>query len=303
LYLHVFEWPADQKLLVPGLGSKPIRAYLLADASQEELTIVREGANIILNLPVSAPDAVNSVVVLDIQGIPEVYDAPAIGAPSAIFTDKTEVTISKNETLSDIRYTLDGSEPTMDSPLYTGPVPISETTTVKAACFREDQPVSASQTAIFSRVVPEPGRTLSQVKPGLYFNLYSGDWDRVPDFNGMAPKMTGIATDFTLANQSKDEKFAIDYQGFLNIPEDGVYTFALSSDDGSLLYIGNNLVINHDGLHGSTTKETTLALGKGLHTLRISFFEKGGGNSLALLWKKSGQEFVPIPAGAFYFYR
>ncbi|OFY49380.1 MAG: hypothetical protein A2X22_05815 [Bacteroidetes bacterium GWF2_49_14] len=303
LYLHVFDWPVDQKLMIPGLGSKPIRAYLLADASQEELTIVREGANIFLNLPASAPDAVNSVVVLDIQGKPEVYDAPTIGAPAAIFTDKTEVTISKNETLSDIHYTLDGSEPVMDSPKYTGPFSLAETTTVQAACFREGQPVSAAQTAVFTRVVAEPGRVLSQVKPGLLYNLYSGDWDTVPDFNGMTPKMTGIATDFTLANQSKDEKFAIDYQGFLNITEDGVYTFALSSDDGSLLYVGSSLAINHDGLHGATTREATLALGKGLHTLRISFFEKTGGNSLSLLWKKSGQEFVAIPTEAFYYYR
>ncbi|HBB92998.1 MAG TPA: hypothetical protein DC042_15110 [Bacteroidales bacterium] len=191
----------------------------------------------------------------------------------------------------------------MDSPKYTGPFSLAETTTVQAACFREGQPVSAAQTAVFTRVVAEPGRVLSQVKPGLLYNLYSGDWDTVPDFNGMTPKMTGIATDFTLANQSKDEKFAIDYQGFLNITEDGVYTFALSSDDGSLLYVGSSLAINHDGLHGATTREATLALGKGLHTLRISFFEKTGGNSLSLLWKKSGQEFVAIPTEAFYYYR
>ncbi|MCX6224662.1 MAG: hypothetical protein NTV01_07920, partial [Bacteroidia bacterium] len=67
--------------------------------------------------------------------------------------------------------------------------------------------------------------------------------------------------------------------------------------------ISEKLVIDNDGLHGSTTKSADLALGKGLHSLRISFFENSGGNNLELLWKTGTGKSEPVPAGAFYYYR
>jgi alpha-L-fucosidase len=303
LYLHVFDWPADRRLLVPGLGSKPIRAFVLSDPGQEELTVTREGVNLVIEVPAAAPNADNSVVVLDIQGTPQVYEAPAFDAQAEIFTGTLEISIKKTENLSEIHFTTDGSEPALASPVYKQPLVLNETTTVKAACFVDGQPVSPTQTGTFTKVTPSVGRNLPQAKPGLFYNLYAGDWDKMPDFNGMNPKQTGVATDFSLANQSKDEKFAIDYQGFINIPADEVYTFSLSSDDGSLLYIDEVLAVDNDGLHGAGAKTATLALGKGLHSIRVSFFEKSGGNSLSLQWKYGKEPFKPVPGEAFYYFR
>jgi hypothetical protein len=163
--------------------------------------------------------------------------------------------------------------------------------------------MSATSTLALLKVVPEPGRNLAQVKPGLLFNLYHGDWDKVPDYHGMNPNLSGIAQDFSLANKSSEEKFSIDYQGFIKIPADGIYTLSLSSDDGSLLYVGEKLVIDNDGLHGATTKSADLALGQGLHSIRILFFEKTGGNSLQLMWKTGSGKPEPVPATAFFYYR
>jgi len=303
LYLHVFDWPADQRLVVPGLGSKVIRAFLLADAQQEELNVIHERADLIIEVPSKAPDRVNSVVVLDIEGRPIVFDAPVISAPADIFISQAEISLDKNENLSDLYYTTDGTVPTPSSIQYTGPVTLSETTTVTAACFRDGSIVSGTAVRTFTKVVPLIGRSVPQVKPGLLFNRYQGDWSQVPDFNGLTPNLTGVATDFSLATRPSDEKFALDYQGFLNISADAVYTFSLTSDDGSLLFIGENLTINHDGPHGATSKEATLALGKGLHSIRISFFENSGGNTLKLMWKTGNQPFTPIPAEAFFYYK
>lgn len=303
LYLHVFDWPADQKLVVPGLGNKTIRAYLLSDANQEELPISPEAGGVAIQLPAQAPDAINSVIVLDIEGDPAIYDAPEIKSSAAIFIDEAEVSITKNENLSEIHYTLDGTQPTLSSPVYSGPVKISSTTTVTASCFREGRPMSGSSSLTVEKVIPLPGRALPQAKPGLVYNLYRGDWDKVPDFNGLIPNLSGIATDFSLANKPSDDKFSIDYQGFINIPADGIYTFSLTSDDGSRLLIGEKLAIDNDGLHGAVAKSADLALGKGLHSIRISFFEKGGGNVLELSWKIAGGKVEPVPAEAFSYYR
>ncbi len=66
----------------------------------------------------------------------------------------------------------------------------------------------------------------------------------------------------------------------LTVPTAGKYTFRLTSDDGSELFIDDALVIDHDGLHGATDKDGTIELTAGMHALRVNFFEAGGGQEL-----------------------
>ena len=73
LYLHVFQWPADGKLLVPGLRNKVLGACLLADKSKA-LAAEASDAGVVLALPGAAPDPICSVVVCRIEGAPNVAD-------------------------------------------------------------------------------------------------------------------------------------------------------------------------------------------------------------------------------------
>ena len=76
LYLHVFEWPGDGKLLVP-LTSKVSKAYLLADRDKAlEVASTDQGAQV--SVPSAAPDRVASVVVLEIDGTPQVIESVAL---------------------------------------------------------------------------------------------------------------------------------------------------------------------------------------------------------------------------------
>ena len=70
LYLHVFSWPKDGKLIVPGLASKSLKARLLAGGKIKDIS--SDGKNVTLTLPDSAPDKIVSVVALDIKGTPEI---------------------------------------------------------------------------------------------------------------------------------------------------------------------------------------------------------------------------------------
>ena len=68
LYLHVFDWPTDGKLTVPGLLSRPKRAYLLADTSRKSLNTKRMGDDLVIDVPAAAPDSIAGVVVLKVTG-------------------------------------------------------------------------------------------------------------------------------------------------------------------------------------------------------------------------------------------
>lgn len=70
LYLHVFDWPQDGKLLVPGLRSQPAKCTLLA--GEKRLTASAGVDGVEITLPSQAPDAISSVIVLDLEGKPEV---------------------------------------------------------------------------------------------------------------------------------------------------------------------------------------------------------------------------------------
>ncbi len=67
LYLHVFDWPKNGKLVVPGVASRVSRSYLLADAQQTGMAVAVDDGTVTVALPEKAPDAIDSVIVLELE--------------------------------------------------------------------------------------------------------------------------------------------------------------------------------------------------------------------------------------------
>jgi alpha-L-fucosidase len=73
LYLHVFDWPRDGKLIVGGLKSSVARAYLLSDAKRQPLHSTRLNENdVVINVPTAAPNPADTVVTVEIKNGMEV---------------------------------------------------------------------------------------------------------------------------------------------------------------------------------------------------------------------------------------
>jgi len=70
LYLHVFQWPQDGRLLVP-LSNRVTKAYLLAQPGSE-LPADASEQGVTLNVPQTAPDPIDTVIVAEIEGEPQV---------------------------------------------------------------------------------------------------------------------------------------------------------------------------------------------------------------------------------------
>ena len=72
LYLHVFEWPASGKLIVPGLRSEAGKVWLLADSSRKELVRHRLNAeDVEIEVPAEALDLHATVIVVEVKGVVE----------------------------------------------------------------------------------------------------------------------------------------------------------------------------------------------------------------------------------------
>lgn len=76
LYFHVFQWPADGKLVVPGLKSQVETAYMLADPDKKPLQTASDAAGVTVNVPAAAPDKYISVVVVRVKGKVEIAGQP-----------------------------------------------------------------------------------------------------------------------------------------------------------------------------------------------------------------------------------
>ncbi len=70
LFLHVFAWPKDGKLVVPGIGNKVTKAYLLADKSA--LQAESADGKLTIAVPAEMPDPRATVIAVEIEGEPQI---------------------------------------------------------------------------------------------------------------------------------------------------------------------------------------------------------------------------------------
>ncbi len=89
--------------------------------------------------------------------------------------------------------------------------------------------------------------------------------------------------------------FGVIVEGFIDIHTPGIYTFKITSDDGSWLFLDNALIIDNGGLHAMKSATGICSLEKGAHKITIKYFDAGGGAFLKLLWVPPGDVEEKIP--------
>ncbi len=122
-----------------------------------------------------------------------------------------------------------------------------------------------------------PGASASNMS----YSYYEGAWKSLPDFGKLKAKATGEVGDFEISVARRTNDCALKFDGFIKIETAGNFTFHLTSDDGSKLWIGDKVVVNNDGVHPPVHKQATIKLAKGMHKLTLGVFNGGGGFELS----------------------
>lgn len=201
-----------------------------------------------------------------------------------------------------IRYTLDGTEPGPASMNYGAPLEIDVEegpVTVSARVFTPDGTPGPVRRATFGRTTLRPAAMVdTPLEPGLTVDQFVGTFRRVADMErrGQASTRREETDRVALPDGAPDENFGLRFRGYLSVPEDGVYTFRLTSDDGAVLRFAGATVVDHDGPHATSSLEGQVALARGLHPLELLYFQAGGGKSLALEWAGPEGDFTPVDA-------
>ena len=303
LYLHIFDWPRDGRLVLKGILNEPAGARLLGAAGTTgaaPLIAWREGEAMVVRLPPAPPDPVDSVVALDVRGSPDMIDPPTISADTDIFVDTLEVRVATDRDNVVARVTTDGSEPLASSAAVDGPLRLRATTTVSARLFRGDRAVSPVVRVTYTKVTPRPAERVGTTVPGLRFDCVEGDFEKLPDFDESKSAKSGVVAGFDLAPRTRERQFALRFRGYIRIPRDGAYRLFTRSDDGSRLWIGDRLVVDNDGLHSSHERSGVIALAAGLHPITVAMFEQGGGFELSVSWSGPDLPKQIVPASALF---
>ncbi len=216
------------------------------------------------------------------------------------FIDSISVKMDSPMGVDEIRYSVDGSEPDENSTLYENEFYLHEPTTLKARAFKKGFDDSHVSRVEFLKLDPQSSIEVEFPKSGLKLSYYEGEWDSLPDFGSLEAIKSSISSEIVIPEYARDEYYGLVFEGYILIPKDGAYTFELFSDDGSILVINGEKIIDNDGLHGSAGRENKIALKKGYHPITINMFQKGGGQDVNLMIKGPGIEKEDIKGSFLY---
>jgi hypothetical protein len=225
--------------------------------------------------------------------------APTPSPAGGIFTKDLAVTLSSNQKGS-IRYTIDGSTPTDRSPVFKTPIALATTTILQSKTFFPTGGSSSLDSQTYIKVIPDTTATIPSDEPGLAYTYYEGKWDSMPDLAKLESKKQGHTPYPDLSNlPTRPNEYALQFHGFINVPDTGVYTFYTVSDDGSQLYIGNQKVVDNDGCHGDLERSGERALAAGPHPITVNYFQNSSGQTLQVFIKGPHMQKQLIPPAFF----
>ncbi len=137
---------------------------------------------------------------------------------------------------------------------------------------------------------------------GQYYNITpsSSNFNSLTALNnslaGQTPALTALSSTTSLNNSfdfgttgsafpapynsTTATNFEAVFTGQFNAPTAGTYTFDTGSDDGSMIFIDGNVVVNNNFVQPVTVRSGTVSLTQGIHNIVIAFYQAGGGYGL-----------------------
>ncbi|MBL0198618.1 MAG: alpha-L-fucosidase [Chitinophagaceae bacterium] len=278
-------------------------------STHEKLNWKTDANNTVIKLPEYNPNKIKAPYahVVKIEGYGNYMFKPKINVKYENGSLVPTVSISANS-LANIFYTTDGSQPTGKSNLYHQPFKLDKTAIIKAAAFKISLP-GAYMPAIESATVSEQvvkyewksAVKAENIKPGISYKYYQPEQNinMVSSFKSNVVN-AGVANIISVARKQRADKFAFDFSGYIKIDKDAVYDFFTASDDGSKLFIDDDEIVNNDGDHGTEEKGGKAALRKGYHKIKVLYFDSGGGNELKVFIQPQGGIKQELAAGILF---
>lgn len=186
-----------------------------------------------------------------------------------------------------VRYTTDGSFPTDASPIIDGETVLKNDADIIFRSFTKDGRKGDMVKARFVKDTYSPAFSVAPSKNGL-----RAEWHEFPgiDVNKIVSaelNQTYQVEDVCIPEGVKGN-IGLIIDGYIYIPADGVYTFILTSDDGSDLQVDGNIIVDMNREQSPTTTVGQKALAKGYHKIQVRYFDHNGGSLNLVIKDENG---------------
>ena len=206
-----------------------------------------------------------------------------------VFVDEAKVKVNCADPSAVIRYTTDGTIPQNDSKLYTGEFTIDKSTDFTFRTFDKNGRKGDMTKCRFIKEDMAPAVECNDLKPGL-----SAEWHEYTgaDCAGIeaAPVNGCYEVSEVAIPDSVKGNIGLIITGYIDVPADDIYTFALLSDDGSYLMLDGNMVVDNDKEHSPREIVGQHAMKKGLHHLYVRYFDHNGGQLRLTVYDQKGNK-------------
>ncbi len=232
----------------------------------------------------------------------EYASMPVPAFEDILFLDRMPVTLGTVEKGGKVYYTLDGSDVTQSSIPYTGTITITKPTVLKCRTFVDGKYPSYQRTVHFRQIaklmaVKNPGT----LRPGVIYLYREGPKVMCARDQAGAPVVDkGVLKNFNVDKIKDDRPFGYNLYGYIKVPATGVYTFYLEANDGAILYINGKEIIDNDGGHRSQVLDSKIWLQKGIHPIKVDYFQQGLAKNLILEWEGPGVKKQEVPASVLF---
>ena len=210
------------------------------------------------------------------------------------FLDEASVDLTCPLPGIEVRYTTDGSMPTKQSTLYEGNLKVTETTDFTFRTFRPDgTPSDVARTRYVKAPYAEATAAPASLNSGLKAVWHKFRGNLCADIDAAPVNGEYVVESVSIPEEVKGD-IGLIITGYLEVPADGIYTFALLSDDGSTLKLDGELLGDNDGAHSPVEIIVQKALKAGLHPIEVRYFDCNGGVlQMELVNEKGEKEVLP----------
>ncbi len=220
--------------------------------------------------------------------------SPRIMNEERVFSNSTEIILRPVFEKQEIRYTLDGSEPSLQSAKYTGPVRLDRSARLKAATFAGGytSPVIAFD---FSKEEMRKAVSENGLVPGLHYRYFTAQAVRglALDQYNRTQVSEGTATMISpeVVAHRKDY-WGLDFTGYIQVKTSGLYTFSGHADDKLRVSVHGKELFSEAGEEYNRSGQ--ILLEAGLHPIRIEYFNERDRSAIELMIEGPGLKRQPV---------
>jgi hexosaminidase len=241
----------------------------------------------------------------DKRGIHFSVPVPIGAKDTVVNTASYVVKLTPSVKGSKIYYSLDGYTPDATCLEYTQPITLKiesgQKLVFKAVTLTPSGRYSVAAQMLFINLPPKEPEAVNPTGNAMKYSLFNGNFISAQALNNASPVASGMTPNFEMKSfKDRFDTFGVVFEGYVKVDVEGVYTFTTTSDDGSILYVGNQIVVNNDGPHGPETVSGQIPLKKGWHKVKIAYFDGGGGYMLKATIAHENGNAEPIAQRLFF---